>query len=154
MRILVQILACFVLSANMATAQDPPGPAPKFVVVRDTIPKQGTIVLKTMKAFSEEVPVKQKVNVNGQVQERTLYYHRAVYKYDTLDARDSCVMTPDGMQLRIDEVWSRLKPGTVLVVSGDGNRPTRAFLGALSAESLVFIPVPTKSKRHPERSIP
>jgi hypothetical protein len=115
---------------------------PRFVIVHDTNPKQGTIVLSPLRATIERVPVKQLVNVNGQIQERTIFYNRGKYHRDTLDARDSCVMTPDGTQLPIDEVWKRLKPGTVLVVSGDGNRPAPAYLRALRADALVFIPAP------------
>jgi hypothetical protein len=126
-----------------AKAQTPPA-APRFVIVRDTFPKQGTITLFSAKAYMERIPVKFFVNINGRVEERTQYVNRGVIKYDTLDARDSCVMTPDGAQLRIDEVWKRLKPGTVLVVSGDGNRPAPAYLRALDPETLVFIPAPTK----------
>ena len=146
MTMLVQTLVCCMMSANMAAVQTPApkGPPPKFVIVHDTYPAQGTIVLSTAKVYTEKYQVKQNVNVNGQVMERTQYHYRAVYQYDTLDAHDSCVMTPDGKQLPIDEVWKRLKLNTLLVVSGDGKRPASEFLRALSADTLVFIPAPPK----------
>jgi hypothetical protein len=129
--------------AGFACGQ-PAGPAPTFVVVRDAVPGQGLIVLSTMKLVNELTPRQQIYVVNGRVMTRTHYMSRWYYIQDTLDARDSCVITPDGMQLPIDEVWRRLKPGTVLVVSGDFNRPAPEFLRALSGDTLVFTPAAPK----------
>jgi hypothetical protein len=129
--------------APVALAQ-PTGSAPTFVVVSDTNPGQGQIVLTTKKVAHELTPRQQLYNVNGRVMTRTYYLSRMYYIHDMLDARDSCVITPDGKQLPIDEVWRRLKPGTVLVVSGDFDRPAPEFLRALSAETLVFIPAAAK----------
>jgi hypothetical protein len=120
------------------------GPAPRFAVVRDTNPARGEIVLDKMMAYIEVVPVKQAVNVNGQAAERTVFVSVSRMKWATLDARASCVITPDGKQLPIDEVWKRLQPNTVFMISGGLERPAPQYLRALNPRTLVFIPGPAK----------
>jgi hypothetical protein len=64
-----------------------------------------------------------------------------------IDATNSRVITPDGKQLPIDEVWKRLKANTVVLVSADGNTPAAAFLQALNAQTLIIIPGPPSDKK-------
>jgi hypothetical protein len=56
------------------------------------------------------------------------------------NAANSRVITPDGKQLPIDEVWKRVKKDTVIAVSANGNTPAAGFLAALRADTLVMIP--------------
>jgi hypothetical protein len=72
--------------------------------------------------------------------------HRAVpVDYDVVyDIGASRVITTDGKQLPIDEVWKRLKANAVVMVSGDFQTPAAPFLRALRADTLVIIPAPPK----------
>jgi hypothetical protein len=66
------------------------------------------------------------------------------------DAATSRVITPDGKQLPIDEVWKRLKPNTIIAISADSNTPDNAYLRALNPETLVLIPGPRPSGIAPQ----
>lgn len=60
------------------------------------------------------------------------------------DVRTSKIITPDGKQVPIDDVWKRLKAKSVVVVSSDSNTPAQHFLRALNAETLIIIPAQVK----------
>jgi hypothetical protein len=147
MTIRLTILTCL-LAASVAHAQpkDELGPAPTFSVVRSLKPKEGLVVLSREILAVEKVPVVMKVNRNGNVIDVITLVDRQVMRqvdiyYSFSDGR---VITPDGKQLPIDEVWKRLKPNLVIAVSGDFKQPAEAYLRALSAETLVLIPSPPK----------
>ena len=78
---------------------------------------------------------------DGQQVKEKITVHVPVYEqYQTLiEAANSRIMTPDGKQLPIDEVWKRLKKDSVVAVSG-GINPPEVFLRALHADTLVIIP--------------
>ena len=73
-----------------------------------------------------------------------------------IEAAKSRIITPDGKQLPIDEVWKRLKADSVVIFSTDGNTPGEAFLRALNANTLIiisprpdFVPPPPPIKELP-----
>jgi hypothetical protein len=145
MKRLFAILACVLLAASRSSGQ-PPGPPPIFHVVSKTIPDKGLIFLVRYEPVTEQVAVKVLVNINGQIVEETRSEKRVVYttvQY-SMDIANARVITPDGKQMPIDEVWKRLKANTVVVLSGDGNTPAQPYLRALSSETLVIIPGPMK----------
>jgi RNA polymerase sigma factor (sigma-70 family) len=103
-----------------------PSPPPVFMVVARADNVKGEIV------FLERV---YKI-VNGQT---------VAEEYKTeFTIADCRVITPNGKQLRNDDLWKRLKNGAVVVVSTDGKTPAQPFLRALNAETLVIIPAPPK----------
>jgi hypothetical protein len=138
------------LTAASATAQPPAlaSPAPIFHVVGKTIPEKGHVVFLSYKSVSEMVPVKELINVNGKQVEVTKFATRVTYVpvEATYDISNSRVITTDSKQLAIDEVWKRLKAGTVVAVSGDTQAPAAPFLRALNANTLVIIPGPPKKQ--------
>src|SRR5262249_59662177 len=84
--------------------------------------------------------------VNGQQVKKTVTTYETVAEERLIEinAANSRIITPDGKQLPIDEVWKRLKANTVVVVSADSSTPAAPYLLALSAETLIIIPGPTK----------
>src|SRR5262245_50307254 len=113
------LIAAF-LVANAASAQ-PPGPAPTFSLVRKTVHEKGHAILVRTQTIAEYVPFTEKMLINGKLIDVTSY--KMVYKQVavdiTYDLGTARVITPDGKQLPIDEVWKRLKPDTIVAISGN-----------------------------------
>ena len=60
----------------------------------------------------------------------------------TVQLANSRVITPDGKQLPIEDVWKRLKAKAVIAYS-DAGTPGEQYLRALNPETLVIIgPMP------------
>jgi hypothetical protein len=144
------ILTTFLLLAGHAAAQPgPTGPPPTFKVVSGTDKTKGLIefIETTTRLVPEQRAVIKEVVmiVNGmqvkQLVKEIVFVNVPVteQRMVTIDAAKTRVITPDGKQLPIDEVWKRLKKDTVVLVSGDGNAPAQAYLKALNAETLVVI---------------
>jgi hypothetical protein len=139
MRNVIAIAVGVLCLAGAANAQ---GPAPTFKTVSSTDKEKGHIfiVQTTMRA----VPVQKVVEVvkDGIKQLATLTEYVPVYEQITIaiDATKSRVITPDGKQLPIDEVWKRLKAKSVIVVSADGKTPDADYLRVLRPETLILIP--------------
>src|SRR5437870_83773 len=74
-------LACVLFFAGVASAQPPAlaSPPPTFHVVGKTIPEKGLVVFITYKTVSEQVPVKELINVNGKQVEVTKIATRVTY---------------------------------------------------------------------------
>lgn len=128
MRIAFAILSVMLLSAALAHAQpaEPANPPPVFMVIASADKVKGEIV------FLEKV---YKI-VNGQTVAEE-------YKAEITIA-DCRVIMPNGKQVPNDDLWKRLKNGTVVVVSTDGKMPAAPILRALNAETLVIIPAAPK----------
>lgn len=60
----------------------------------------------------------------------------------TVEAR---FITTDGKELAMAEVWKRLKTGTVIAVSLNGETPTSEFLRALHPDTVVVVPDAVKT---------
>ena len=122
------------------------GSAPTFKVVASTDKAKGAIVFR--ERLYKHVPVTREVVeiVNGQQVTTTVTAYETVAEERLIEinAANSRVITPDGKQLPVDEVWQRVKANTVVVVSADSSTPSAPYLRALSAETLIIIPGPTK----------
>ncbi len=142
------------LAVTPVFAQPPTSsaPAPTFMIVSKTTPAKGLMFSISYQTVTEQVEVKELVNVNGQVVEVIKNVSRSVYvPVETArDISNSRVITANGKQLPIDEVWKRLRPNTVVVLSGDVNTPAAAFLQALNPETLVIIAAPPKPMPAPK----
>lgn len=136
------VLTSFFYLASTAAAQ--PGVPPTFKTVASVDKEKGQIVFAytVVKSVPQEVEVV--IIKDGQVfkERQTRYTYISEQRLSAIDASKSRVITPDGKQLPIDEVWKRLKPSTVVVVSADGNTPAQAYLQALNPATLVIIPPP------------
>jgi hypothetical protein len=129
MRTTFAILSVLLLSAGLAHAQpaEPVNPPPVFKVVASADKVKGEIV------FLEKV---YRI-MNGQT---------VAEEYKTeITIADCRVITPSGKQVPNDDLWKRLKNGTVVVVSTDGKTPAEPILRALNAEMLVIIPAAPKN---------
>jgi hypothetical protein len=153
MKAIVLFLACPLLMASPAWAQSgPSGPPPSFKIVGSTDPAKGLIVFREILYKTVQVQREVVELVNGMTIKRTVTENVFVPEERTtqIDATNSRVITPDGKQLPIDEVWKRLKANTVVLVSADGNTPAAAYLRALNAQTLVIIPGPTSDRKKKE----
>jgi len=133
---------------NLALAQDAPKGAPPTLKVVASIDKEkGQIVY--IETIVRLVPVQRAIveTVNGQAVKKvvTEYVSEYVQEMRVTQIANSRVITPDGKQMPIDEVWKRLAKGTVIAISGDGNQPAQAYLRALNPEILIIIPGPPKN---------
>jgi hypothetical protein len=142
MKASLAILTAFLLLASRATAQPAPsGPPPVFKVVHGADKAKGQIIF--LETVTKTLPVQKQIEVimNGVKVKQLVTELVLVQETRTtaVDAAKSRVITPDGKQLPIDEVWKRLKQNTVVVISGDGNTPAQAYLRALNPETLVVI---------------
>src|SRR6516164_9006606 len=113
MKALGCIFAFVLFSTNAALAQTtaPKGPPPTFAFVQETTPTKGEIVVSRMVASQRLVPYLVQMEINGKVLNVTKYKTETVYEIRvvTIDASSSRVITPNGKQLPIEEVWKRLK---------------------------------------------
>jgi hypothetical protein len=129
-------------AAPVAFAQPPVAlnAAPAFAVVSGTKPEKGHVVLTRVVPIFEKVPFM--LADNPKAPPRLVYLERDVMTEVEMyyDIGASRIITPDGKQLPIDEVWKRLHPGVIVVVSGDAKAPTPAFLQALRPTTLVIVP--------------
>src|SRR5262245_20925739 len=111
--------ACFFVGGVSAQPPALASPAPTFHVVGKTIPEKGLVVFATYKTVNEQVSVKELVNVNGKQVEVTKLATRVTYvpHETTHDISGGRVITTESKQLAIDDVWKRLKAGTVVALS-------------------------------------
>src|SRR2546423_350614 len=100
------IIAALLLSSSAVYAQPP-----AFKTVTSTDPKKGVIVFR--ETSYKTVPVLKEIieNVNGQqvkkvVTETVLVAEERLVR---VNAAKSRIITPDGKQLPIDQVWKRVK---------------------------------------------
>jgi hypothetical protein len=132
-------LTAFLCAAGVASAQT--GLPPTFKIVGGADKDKGHILFTETVARAVPVQVVVPVVKNGVTVNEVRTEMRTVYTTVMVqhDAAKSRVITPDGKQLPIDEVWKRLKKDTVVVVSADGNTPAEGYLRALSADTLIVI---------------
>jgi hypothetical protein len=154
MRFAIAIVAAVTIATGAAHAQ--PGqqePPPVFKVVNSTDKNKGVIAFRY--TVNRAVPVQKEIVVieNGQQVKRTVVEHVwvAEERLMQIDAAKSRIITPDGKQLPIDEVWNRVKANSVVVVSGNGQPPAQAYLRALNAETIVIIPPPGPDEARPPK---
>ena len=154
MRTILALLTGMLLSASLAHAQPgaPTGPPPAFKIVTSVDKDKGMIVFK--ETVYRHVPVSKEIVmiVNGQQVKKTVTEYVAVAeeRLFEINAANSRIITPDGKQLPIDEVWMRVKAKSVVVVSATSDATAQAYLRALSAETLVIIPAAPKNEPIPQ----
>lgn len=145
------IVAFFVLALTVGflTAQGPqPVPAPTLHVLSRVMPEKGHAIITQSRTVFEERFVVERVMENGMVVEvkRAVKVPVQVEYHVVYDIASSRVITPDGKQLPIDEVWKRLKANTVVAISGNFETPSASYLQALNPNTLVIIPAPPKKE--------
>jgi hypothetical protein len=146
MKMFLAIVLCVLSAVDASQAQAPKGSAPSFKIVSKTESAKGLIEFREITYTPVTVSVVRKVVKNGQEVAETVNETRTIpqEQFVNIDATTSRIVTPNGKQLPIDEVWKRVKANSVVVVSGDGNMPDAAYLRVLSAETIVIIPAPPK----------
>jgi hypothetical protein len=151
----VAIAACFLLTATIASAQPaPPSLTPTFKIIGGTNQAKGEIQFKQVDYKIVIVTFQKKVIENGKtiVVDVTEAKYVPYFTLTTIAAANTRVITPDGKQLPIDEVWKRLKADLVVVVSGDEKTPDDVYLRTLNPQTLVIItPPPPVKKLPPEK---
>ncbi len=135
-----------VLTTNLAQAQPPAivGAAPTLRVVTGVDDKKGVVYFT--ETLTRYVPVVKTIVVieNGQQVNKNVTETVAVMEQRVIviDLTKSRVITPNGKQLPIDDVWKRLKTNTVIALSADSNTPAAAYLNAFNEQTLIVIPPP------------
>src|SRR5580765_8402219 len=136
------VLTALLFAVGPALAQPPKGSPPTFKVVDGTDPKTGKILFKEIRHQVVQVIEKRQVLENG----KNVIVDVAVNKFvpveytSIIEANKCQIITPDGKQLPIDQVWKRVKAKSVVVVSGTGQTPGEAYLRLLAADTIVIIP--------------
>lgn len=141
MRFILALIAA-VLLIRSSIAQAPVDPAPVFKLITSTAPKKGEITYLELIPKIMLVDFPRPVIVDGQrfietVKVEQTYYEKRLI---IIDAAKSRIMTPDGTQLPIDEVWKRIKANTIVAISPEGKTPAQPYLRALGADTLIIIP--------------
>jgi hypothetical protein len=135
--------------ASLAGGGQPaqPGPAPTFQVVSEVAKEKGQIFFNELKYRKESVQVEREVVVNGMMVKQVVTEQVVVSELikTAIDLGQARVITPDGKQLALDEVFKRLKKDTIVVVSGNANTPGQPYLRALSPDALIIIPPADKN---------
>src|SRR5437588_338408 len=109
MRRAFAIVAGLLLTTCAANAQ--PGVPPVFKVVVKTEPAKGQILFNELLFKTEARVEKRKVLKDGKEVEEQVTVEVMIPYMTTamIDATNSRIITPNGKQLPIDEVWRRLK---------------------------------------------
>jgi hypothetical protein len=131
------------LVGSIASAQQAPtGAPPTLEIVHLVMPEKGIIVCRQVSFTTELRTIEEKIVVNGQerVIARTVAVPIMRESELRFDLAVSRVITTDGKQLPIDEVWKRLKAKSVVAVSANSTAPAPAFLRVLHPDTLVIIP--------------
>jgi hypothetical protein len=158
MKYLVAIVSCLAFIAG-AIAQEAPRDLPPLLrVVVKTDRDKGQILYKEITFMNEPVRKKGAVQKGISVVEVDVYEDRFVpvageviidigtRHVTRLDGKDGYrtvetrFITTDGKPLAIADVWKRVKPGTVIAVSKNGQPPAAEFLRALRPDTVVAIP--------------
>jgi len=139
MRNLFAVVAIFMF-AGFSLAQ--PSAAPTFKVVASVDKERGHITY--VHTVMQYVMVQKQVFelVNGQQVAKLVTDKVAVMETRQVvqSLADSRVITPNGKQLALDEVMTRLKVNDVVAIAADSSTPAQVFLQALNSETLVIIP--------------
>ena len=140
MKYIVVVIAIMVAGGH-ALAQPTASP-PIFKTVASTDPAKGTITFRELHFRTEIRAEFRERDINGvKVKEAVQVPVMVPVEVTTvIVANKSRIITPDGKQLPIDQVWKRVKADSVVVVSGTGEAPAQAYLRLLAADTVVIIP--------------
>jgi hypothetical protein len=153
MKSFLAILTMLLLWPSFAFAQPGPTGAPPILkVVSKAEKEKGEVLLLTSVTKYVPVTVEKEVVVDGMKMKVTVTENVAVSEMvqEVIKISDGRVITPDGKQLPLDEVWKRLTKNTVVAVSLDGNTPGQAYLRALNPNTLIIIPGAPKNAPLPK----
>jgi hypothetical protein len=138
------VIFSIAIGAALGQSVSSPSVPPTLAFVRKIDPAKGQIVIVRIALYREQVPFTEKVNLNGQLVDVTRVVERDVHRAVDIvyDVSVSRVITREGKQLPLDQVFKHVKAGAPIAISEDFNTPAPRFLRALSAETFVLIPPP------------
>ena len=145
-------MAVMVLNASSSTAQPaaPTGVAPTLKIVSKIDKEKGEMLFEYSVSKPVAVSVEKDVVVNGitmKVVETELKFVTES-RVSLVKVSDSRVITTDGKQLPIEEIWKRINKGSVVAISGNNDTPAPAYLRALNPQTLIVIPgIPAPLKK-------
>jgi hypothetical protein len=136
--------ALVLLSATLVAAQPGAGTdfPPAFKMVTNVDQKKGQVIILETVHKAVPVLVERIVVVNGKEERVTETRNEMVseQRMIAIDMSNSRVITPDGKQLTLDDVWKKMKAKSVIVMSANGDTPAAVYLRALNPETLIVIP--------------
>jgi hypothetical protein len=142
----ISTLLFIAISAAFGQGGAAPAAVPILAFVRNADPEKGHIVVVRIALYRVQVPITEKVMINAKLVDVTRVTERDMHR--TVDivyvVSEGRVITREGKQLPLDEVFKHVKADAPIAISGDFNMPAPAFLRALSAETLVVIPAQPK----------
>jgi hypothetical protein len=146
MRLSIALAVVAFTAGAPAFGQAPKGPPPVLKIVAATDAAKGHIEFRETHFKTEFRAEFRKVVVNGVEVDQAVQIPVTVpfQVQVVIDAGKSRIITPDGKEVPKDDLWKRVKAKSVVVVSGDNAAPAPAYLRALSAETIVIIPLPLK----------
>jgi hypothetical protein len=165
MKYLVAGLSCLAFVAGASAQETPKDLPPLLRVVVKTDPDKGQILYKEISYVNEPVRKKGVVQDGIALVEVDIYEDRLVpvegqviidigtRRLTTPDGKggyrtvETRFVTTDGKPLALADVWKRVKPNTVIAVSGNGETPAAEFLRALHPDTVVVIPDAVKKER-------
>jgi hypothetical protein len=163
-RYLVPILSCLAFAAGAIAQETPKDLPPLLRVVVKAEPDKGRILYKEITYVNQPVRKKGVVRDGIALVEVDVFEDRLVpveghvileigtRHLVTLDGKsakrtvEARFITTNGKQLAVADVWKRVKAGTVIAVSGNGETPAPEFLRSLHPDTVVVIPDAVKKK--------
>src|SRR5436190_7696331 len=123
------LLSVTVVAAQPGTGTDFP---PSFKMVTNVDQKKGQVIVLDTVHKPVAVTVERIVVVNGKEEKITETRHQMVseQRMIAIDMSNSRVITPDGKQLQLDDVWKKMKAKSVIVMSANGDTPAAVYLRA------------------------
>jgi hypothetical protein len=137
------VFAALLALVNLAQAQpELPGPSPVLRVVTKIDKGKGTIEVAEVRRLPVQSTKLVTVIIDGQQVQQAVreITYTTVTATAMMNVAESRVITPNGKDVPVSEVWKRLKLNMVLVVSQDDNIPAQPYLRALASDCLVLIP--------------
>jgi hypothetical protein len=124
----IAIAICVVVFAGLTLAQPGnEGSPPGLKIVSSVDKDKGQIIYIDTVMRAVPVQIEKVVIVNGQQVREIVTEYRMILetRHVVFEAAQSRVITPDGKQLPIDEVYKRLKANTVVALSAVPRRRRR-----------------------------
>ena len=102
---------------------------------------KGLVLVEQTRTERVPVQVAESINVNGQTitRVRTEYKEVPTVTKQAFPVKDGKVQTADGKKLTAAEALKRLKAGTPIVISADGNPVSPGYLAIFQPDTIVLI---------------
>jgi hypothetical protein len=122
----------------------PTGPPPLIQVVSAVDADKGTVTFHRVVVVHVPIQVQELVNVNGNnfTVTKTSFRDELRTEQFVLVLKDAKIQTAAGKDVTAADALKQLKTGSGVLVSADGKAVDRAYLGVVSAETLVLVPPP------------